>query len=33
MNSGGGIIGAKWWWVGWSLGVMSWLGPKGGGDL
>ena len=27
------MIGAKWWWVSWSSGVVRWLGPRGGGDL
>ena len=33
VHMGGGVIGAKWWWVGWSLGVVRWLGARGGGDL
>ena len=27
MHRGGGVIGAKWWWVGRSPGVVRWLGP------
>ena len=33
MNRGDGVTGVKWWWVGWSPGVLSWLGHRGGGDL
>ena len=33
MHRGGGVIGAKWWWVGRSPGVVRWIGPWGGGDL
>ena len=33
VHRGGGVIGARWWWVGWSLGVVRWLWPRGGGDL
>ena len=33
MHRGGGVIWAKWWWVGWSPGVVRWLESRGGGDL
>ena len=26
---GGGVIGAKWWWVGLSPGVLRWFGGPG----
>ena len=26
VHRGGGVIGAKWWWVGWSTGMVRW-GP------
>ena len=29
----GGVIGDKWWWVGWSPGVVRWLGSRVGRDL
>ena len=33
MYRGGGVIWAKWWWVGWSPGVVRWLESMDGGDL
>ena len=29
MNRGGGVIGAKWRWVGWNPGVLWWFGGPG----
>ena len=28
VNRGGGVIRSKWWRVGWSPGVLRWLGPR-----
>ena len=29
MHRGSGVIWAKWWWVGWSPGVVTWLESQG----
>ena len=33
VHSSGGVIGAKWWWFGWSKGVVRLLEPRDDGDL